>query len=138
MSKKLTKKQIELLESLYDNQELNGRGHLRMFLIRNTYEPKYKIGDFVKISDDTATYIWGNRIVDVKAKVVDIDWWLGEKGKEHVQYECIAYDQFGKDHTLFAEESIHGNYQSRHITGRCKTDKNTFKIKSKVSDCINM
>ena len=138
MSKKLTKKQIEFLETLRNNKELGGRGFLRMFLIMNTYEPKHKVGDFVTITDDTFSYIYGSRIVNAKAKIVDIDWWVKEKDKEFVQYECVALDQFGKEHTLYAEESIYGYYEKRHITGRCKDNQNTFKKKSEISDSCEM
>lgn len=138
MSKKLTKKQVEFLEKLRNDTELNGRGLLRMFIIRNTYQPKYKVGDFVKITDDTYSYIWGCRIVNVKAKIVEIDWWVRDKGKEYVQYECELFDQFGKKHTIYAEESVHGYYEKRHITGRCKDNQNTFEKKSEYSDSCSL
>lgn len=138
MARTLNKKEKELLERLYSDKELNGRGFIRKFIIRNTYEPKYKVGDFVKITDDSYHYIWGNRIVNVKAKVVNIDWWLNDKGQECVQYECVALDQDGKEITLFAEESINGNYQKRHITGRCKDNNNVFAKKSEYSQSCSL
>lgn len=131
--RKLKKKEIELLTKLKEDNDLSGRGHLRAFIIRNTYEPKYKVGDYVKVTDNTYSYIWGNRIVNVNAEITEIKWWLQEKGKEFVQYSCIAYDQDGKDYFLCAEESIDGSYQSRHITGRSRTNKNKFEKKTKYS-----
>lgn len=137
MAKKLTKKQIEMLEQLRADKEINGRGYLRMFLIRNTYEPKYKVGDFVKITD-TSSRIWGNTVIDVNARIDEINWWITDKGNECVQYCCTAYDQFGQDHLVCAEESIHGYYEKRHITGRSSTDQNVFEKKNKVSDSCSI
>lgn len=136
--RKLRKREIEFLQKLYNDKELECRGCIRKFLLRHTYTPKYKVGDYVKITDDTYSYIWGCRIRNVNAKIVDIAWWLNDKGEEKVQYECICYDQFNKDHTLYAEESIHGYYEKRHITGRSKTDKNTFEKKSEYSDSCSV
>ena len=122
-------------QKLYDNQELQGRGLIRKFIIRNTYEPKYKVGDYVKVTDDTRCYILGNRIVNVNARVDEISWWLNDKGKECIHYDLYAIDQFGKDHFLCAEESIDGSYQARRIVGKSKTDKNTFKTKCNYDSC---
>ena len=138
MARTLNKKEKDLLNKLYTDKELNGRGLIRKFIVRNTYKPKYKIGDCVKITDDSYSYIWGNRIVNVKAKIVDIDWWLNDKDKEYVQYECIALDQDGHEHTLFAEESIYGYYQSRRVRGKCKDNKNVFEKKSKYSQSCSV
>lgn len=136
MARTLNEKEKELLEKLYSDKELSGRGSIRKFIIRNTYQPKYKIGDFVTITDNNNHFIWGNRIINVKAKIVEIDWWLNDKDEEYVQYECIALDQDGGEFTLFAEESIHGHYQSRRITGTCKDNKNIFEKKNKyVQSC---
>ena len=138
MPRKLNKKEKGFLENLHNDQELSGRGLISKIIIRNTYQPKYKIGDCVTITDDSYSYIWGNRIVNVKAKIVDIDWWLNDKDKEYVQYECIALDQDGMEHTLFAEESIYSHFQSRRVTGKCKDNKNVFEKKSKHSQSCSM
>lgn len=141
MSRKLTKQEQDFLNALCDDKELMAKGFIRRFIIRNTYEPKYKVGDYVKVTDDTCSYIWGNRVVGVNAKIVEINWLIGsgiDKGKECVQYECIAYDQFGNDHYVVAEESIYGNYEKRHIDCLSDTDQNTFEKKSKASDSISL
>ena len=140
MARKLTEKELELLNELYSDTELGCRGFIRRFIIRNTYEPKYKVGDYVKVVDNSSR-IWGCVCNNVNAKIVNISWWLGSlinKGEEMVQYECVCYDQFGKEHTLFAEESVCGNYQKRHISGYSDTDQNTFEKKSECSDSTDL
>ena len=136
--RKLTKRERDFLQRLYDDKDLEYRGCIRKFLIRHTYTPKHKIGDFVKITDDTFSYIWGCRIVNVKCKIDEINWWLNDKGQEYVQYCCTAIDQFGKEHLVIAEESIHGYYEKRHITGVCKDNKNVFDKKSQYSDSTSV
>lgn len=132
--RKLRKREIEFLQKLYNDKELECRGCIRKFLLRHTYTPKYKVGDYVKITDDTYSYIWGCRIVNVKCKIDEVNWWLNDKGEECVQYCCTAIDQFGKDHLVCAEESLHGYYTKRHIVGKCKDNKNVFEKKSQYSD----
>lgn len=130
MSRKLTNEELEFLENLQHNNELYARGFIRKFIIRNTYEPKYKVGDFVKVTDDTSSYICGERIKELNAKIVDITWFLGSiirKDEECVQYELEVFDQDDKSHIAFAKESITGKYEKRHIVGYSDTCKNTFK-----------
>lgn len=138
MSRKLTKNEIKLLEQLRVDDELNGRGLIRQFIIVNTYEPKYKVGDYVKITCDCHEYIWGNRVVEVNAQIKEIRYWVRDKDKEFVQYICKAKDNFGYEHHLCAEESIHGYYQDRHIDGLSNTDQNTFEKKDKYSQSCSM
>lgn len=137
MSRKLTKEEVELLQKLYNDTSLEGRGAIRRFIIRNTYEPKYKVGDFVKVTEDCYSYICGERIKGLNAKVKEINWWLNDKGEECVQYELEVLDQNGKDHLAVAEESIHGYYEKRHIDGPSDTNINFFK-NVKSSDSISL
>lgn len=134
MNRQLSKEEIELLTKLKLDTTLEGRGLLRQFILRNTYIPKYKIGDFVKVTDDTYTYIWGCRIRDVNMKITNIDWCIREKGNEFIQYEGYAIDQFGQKHFLCTEESLDGRFQQRRITGISDTDKNNFEKRSDYSD----
>lgn len=134
MSRQLTKEEIELLNKLKSDTTLEGRGLLRQFILRNTYIPKHKVGDYVKVTDDTHSYIWGCRIRNVNAKITEINWYLREKGKECVQYNCYAIDQFGREHFIVAEESLDGSYQERRIVDVSDTDKNIFEKKSDYSD----
>lgn len=136
--RELTKQEIEFLTKLYKDKDLEYRGCIRKFILRHTYKPKYKVGDFVKITDDSFSYIWGCRIVNVKCEIKAINWWLNDKGQEFIQYECEAIDQFDNDHLVIAEESINGQYQKRHITGVCKDNKNVFEKKSQFSDSCDI
>lgn len=135
MSRKLTDKEIAFLENLQHDSELFARGFIRKFIVRNSYEPKYKIGDFVKVTDDTSTYICGERIKELNAVITNIDWMIGpaiSKDDECVQYELEVLDQNCKSHVAFAEESFTGKYEKRRIVGYSDTYKNTFKnVKTK-------
>lgn len=136
MPRKLTKKELEFLKELSNDKELKFKGFLKRFIIGNTYKPKYKVGDYVKVYD-SGHYIYGNPCTSVNAKIVEIGYMIGsgiELDNICVQYECVAYDQFGNDHTLFVEESVNGYYEKRHIIGLSNTDQNTFEKKSKYSD----
>lgn len=135
--RKLTKEELELLKKFQEDNELSAKGLIRQFIIRNTYEPKFKVGDFVKVTEECNSYICGKRIKGLNAKVKAINWWLREAGKEFVQYELEVLDQDGKDHFACAEESIHGYYTERHIDGPSDTNINIFK-NTKLSDGITL
>lgn len=134
--RKLTNEERALLETLYNDSELIGRGNIRKFLIANTYEPKYKIGDFVMITD-TSTTLHGNRAVNIKTKIEEIRYWLNDKGKETITYCGTAKDQHGNTYFMCAEESIHGKPTERHITARCTDNLNEIEIKSKHKQATN-
>lgn len=139
MRRKLTKAEIDFLQNLLKDEGIKGKLLLERFLLRNTYEPKYKIGDFVSITDDTASYIWGNRIVNVNAKVVELYWSLCSTQSDYcIQYKLECIDQDNKTHTLFAEENLNGSYTQRHINGLSNTDKNVFTKKSRYSQSTSL
>ena len=62
--RKLTKEEKAFLDKLYADKELQFRGYVRQFIITNTYTPKYKIGECVRVSVD----IYGKPIRNVKMK----------------------------------------------------------------------
>ena len=127
--RKLTNEERALLKTLYKDRELIARGNIRKFLIANTYEPKYSVGDFVMITD-TSTTLHGNRAVNIKTKIEEIRFWLEDKGEELIQYSGTAKDQHGNTYCMVAEESIHGKPTQRHIVGRCTDNLNELEIKS--------
>ena len=109
-------------------------------IICNTYEPKYKVGDFVKVTDTSRVFICGQRVKNLNARVVKIGWVTREKDGEYITYELAVLDQRGREHCAFAEEPI-GNAVpqyalERFITGKSDTDKNNFADTNK-SDYIN-
>ena len=128
--RKLTQEEVELLKKLYADKELRFRGYLRQFIICNTYEPKYKVGDFVKVTDTSRTFICGQRINNLNARVVKIGWVTQDKDREYLTYELAVLDQHGREHCAFAEEPI-GNAVppyalGRFITGKSDTATNNF------------
>jgi hypothetical protein len=138
--RKLTKEEKAFLDKLYADNELQFRCFARQFIIANTYAPKYKVGECVKVTDTTRTYICGQRIKNLNARVVKIGWCLRDKDREYITYELAVLDQHGREHCAFAEEPI-GNavltfVLDRFITGKSDTDRNNFTDTTK-SDFIN-
>lgn len=132
MQRKLTPQEIKMLRNLYNDKDLQFKGLLRQFILGNTYKPKYKIGDFVKITD-LSTRIYGNVAKEIKCQITEINYFLREKGEEYITYSAIALDQDGNDYFMCAEESLNGKPQKRHITKKCKDNINVIKKKSKYS-----
>ena len=137
MSRQLTNEELQLLKQMQADKDLQLKGLIRQFIIANTYEPKYRVGDYVKVTDDSYAYICGERIKGLNAKITEINWWLRDKGQEFVQYELEILDQNGKNHFSCAEESIHGYYEKRHIDGLSNTNINVFK-NVKTTDSISL
>lgn len=133
MNRKLTNKELELLNKLYEDTSLEGRGAIRRFIIRNTYEPKFKVGDCVVVSVDHGEYIYGKLIQGVKMKIEEIEWWLSDKGQECVQYCGTALEEgTDRDFYIVAEESIHGKHTCRHVDGSADNNINTFVKKTDI------
>lgn len=128
--RKLSQEEVELLKKLYNDEELRFRGDIRQFIIGNTYTPKYKVGDFVKVTDTSRTFICGQRINNLNARVVKIGWALRDKDREYITYELAVLDQHGREHCAFAEEpigkAVYPYVRERFITGKSDTDKNNF------------
>ena len=130
--RKLSKKEQGILEELANDTELGFRGLLRRFILGNTYEPKYKVGDYVKITDNTSTYICGARIKNLNARITEVTWIMGsavKKGEEHILYECEVKDQNGKGHFACVEEAIDTDYTCKlrsFVVGKSDTDINNF------------
>lgn len=140
--RKLTQEEKAFLDKLYNDKELGFRGLLRRFVLGNTYEPKYKVGDYVKITDNTSTYICGTRIKNLNARITEVSWIIGSvvaKGEEHILYSCEVKDQNGKGHFACVEEPINPNYTyelKSFVIGKSDTDINNFADTNK-SDYIN-
>ena len=140
--RKLTQEEVELLKKLYNDEELRFRGDIRQFIICNTYEPKYKVGDFVKVTDTSRVFICGQRVKNLNARVVKIGWATREKDGEYITYELAVLDQYGREHCAFAEEPIGKAVKQyvldRFITGKSDTDRNNSDTeKMKKGDYIN-
>ena len=130
--RKLSKKEQGILEELANDTELGFRGLLRRFILGNTYEPKYRVGDYVKITDNTSTYICGARIKNLNARITEVSWIMGssiKKGEEHILYECEVKDQHGRGHFACVEEPIYPDYACKlrsFVVGKSDTDINDF------------
>lgn len=104
----MTKKQLNVLNELMQDKDFKGKGTLDWLIWRNTCTPKFKIGDYVKITD-YACRIYGHQVIDFNAKVIKI---MYRHGSKEVQYELeIICKIDGKEDyrtSLFPmESSIH-------------------------------
>ena len=131
--RKLTQEEKAFLNKLYEDRGLIFNRYVRMFIVANTYEPKYKVGDFVRVSVDRGEYIYGKPIRNVKAQINEILWWLDKKGEEHITYSCTALEKgTDKDFCVCAEERMNGLPTNRHIIGKAEDNLNTFEKKSDI------
>ena len=131
--RKLTKEEKAFLDKLYADKELQFRGYVRQFIITNTYEPKYKVGDFVRVSVDRGEYIYGKPIRNVKAQINEILWFTNTKGKETITYSCTALEKgTNKDFCVCAEERMNGLPTNRHIIGKAEDNLNTFEKRNDI------
>lgn len=132
--RKLTKQEITTLKALISDKELKGKNYLNSYILLNTYEPKYKEGDYVKFSC-YREFIYGNEIINFKGKITKIFYCISPmfKGEEHIQYEIIAKDQNGNEFTNFCEEYINGKKADRFIIEKTDSDINKIDRKSKHS-----
>lgn len=131
--RKLTKEEKAFLDKLYADKELQFRGYVRQFIITNTYKPKYKIGDFVRVSVDRGEYIYGKPIHNVKMKITEILWFTDTKGKETITYCGTALEKgTDNDFHICAEERMNGLPTNRHIIGKAEDNLNTFEKKSDI------
>lgn len=134
MNRKLTTEERTILEKFYNDSSLENRGAIRRFIIRNTYEPKFKVGECVAVSVDHGEYIYGKLIQGVKMKIEEINWWLSDKGEEVVQYAGTALEEgTNRDFYIVAEESIHGKHTCRHIDGKADDNINVFQKKNDIA-----
>jgi len=136
--RKLTKEEKAFLDKLYADKELQFRGYVRQFIITNTYEPKYKVGDFVRVSVDRGEYIYGKPIRDVKAQIYEILWFTDTKGAETITYGCTALEKGTKnDFHIFVEERIDGTPTPRHIIGKATDNLNTFEKRTDTKQSMD-
>lgn len=131
--RKLTQEEKAFLDKLYADKELQFRGYVRQFIIANTYTPKYKVGECVRVSVDRGEYIYGKPIRNVKAKINEILWWLDKKGEETITYGCTALEKgTNKEFCVCAEERMNGLPTNRHIIGKATDNLNTFEKRNDI------
>ena len=127
--RKLSKKEQGILQNLMSDNELKGRLLLKRYVIRNTYEPKYKVGDFVKITDTSSSHICGVRVNNLNAVITEVLWILNtvEEDYEFIGYKCDVLDQDGKKHFAYVQEPIGKLCKPRaYIVGKSNTATNNF------------
>ena len=136
--RKLTKEEKAFLDKLYADKELQFRGYVRQFIITNTYTPKYKIGECVRVSVDRGEYIYGKPIRNVKMKITKMLWFTDTKGKETITYCGTALEKgTNNDFHICAEERIDGTPTNRHIIGKAEDNLNTFEKRTDTKQSMD-
>ena len=136
--RKLTKEEKAFLDKLYADKELQFRGYVRQFIITNTYEPKYKVGECVRVTIDRGEYIYGKPIKNVKAKITEILFFTEAKGKECITYVGTALEKGTKnDFQVCAEERVDGTPTNRHIIGKAEDNLNTFEKRTDTKQSMD-
>jgi hypothetical protein len=136
--RKLTQEEKAFLDKLYADKELRFRGYIRQFIITNTYEPKYKVGECVRVTIDNGEYIYGKPIRNVKMKITEILWFTDTKGTETITYGGIALEKgTNNDFYICAEERIDGTPTNRHIIGKATDNLNTFEKRNDTKQSID-
>lgn len=100
---KLTKSEIEQLEKIVNKENLIGRKELDWFVWANTTQPKYKVGDAVKVTE-RGHKICGEQVIDWNAKITKV---LFLKEKKIYYHTQITYELNGVKKT-----SNCGHYES--------------------------
>lgn len=137
--RKLTDQEIATIRALINDNELKGKNYLNSYILLNTYEPKYKIGDFVKFSC-YREFIYGNEIINFKGKIEKINYCVSPmfKGEEHIQYEIIAKTENSENFTCYCEEYLNGKKADRFIIEKTDSDINKIERKSKYRQSTNI
>ena len=131
--RKLTNQELKTLKSLMNDSELKGKGFLNSFILRNTYEPKYKLGDYV-VFTELGSVIKGNRVRDFNGQITKISYCVSPmlQGEEYIQYEIYAKDQNGEKYFCCCEEYLNGKKGDRFISRKTNTDINVIDAKSDI------
>ena len=123
----MTNEQLNTLKELMQDADFKGKNTLGWLIWRNTYKPKYKVGDFVKTTDYSHR-IYGHQVINHNAKVIAITFWQGDR-QPHYELEAV-YKIDGK------EDYITKLYSLENTLGE-KTNSNVNYLgeqKSKYSD----
>lgn len=136
--RKLTKEEKVFLDKLYADKDLCFRGYVRQFIIANTYEPKYKVGDCVRVSVDRGEYIYGKLIQNVKMRIDEILFFTDKKGEETITYCGTALEKgTNKDFCVCAEERVDGAPTNRHILGKATDNLNVFEKRNDIAQSMD-
>lgn len=120
----MTKKQLETLNDLMKDENIKGKKSLDWFIFLNTSEPLFKEGDCFYITEPRKR-IYGNDVIDIKAKIKRIYHFRGEK--KHL-YELVAIINNEKEVLLNKEESDLINCK------KAKDNVNILEIKNKYQE----
>lgn len=67
----MKKSELKTLETLLAQEGTKGKKLLERFIWLNTHEPKYKVGEYYKVSDQ-GHYVFGVPVIDMNGKIVEV------------------------------------------------------------------
>lgn len=99
----MTKNQLKVLNELMKDQQFKGKRLLKRIIWLNTVEPKYQIGECYKVTDTSRT-ILGERVVNFKAKIVEIKTMAYDEEYYYTLETTVIKGDKNYTTTLFATE----------------------------------
>lgn len=98
----MKKSQIRVFEELLKDETFAGKRELRYLLWRNTATPKFKVGQYVKVTN-TAHRIYGHPVIAFKAKITKISSYLNQM---EWHYEMEMDITCGDKHSVINEYAL--------------------------------
>lgn len=135
----LNKRQQDFLNKLAEDETLVYRGFIKRFILVNTHEPTYQVGDYVRFSDPL-TSVYGQRVRNFNGKVVKIRILAGtpvEFKNIRFLYEIQSVVD-GKKLDFYADEFLSGETSDRPIHGKSTTDVNVIQKKNDIEQCMDV
>lgn len=133
---KLTKGEVNTLNRLLEKDGIRGKKLLKWVLWANQYEPKYKLGDRVLVTD-RRHIVGGKRVVDFNGVVTDVAFRRDlVDGIGYVQYEVtvnviLADSGVHKDIKVYALENS-GNLKKTNNVKPIVIDKYTESLEVSI------
>lgn len=112
---KMTKKQIETLQKMMEQPDTKGKKLLDQVIWLNTVKPKYKVGDFVEVSDP-GHYIGGVPVKNFHARVDKVNFVSA--------YKKIHYETYARAISGNRESQVFIYPEESEITRKVKDDIN--------------
>lgn len=123
----MKKSQIKVFEELLQDKDFKGKKSLRHLLWLNTVEPKYKIGQFVKVTNYDHR-IYGRPVVDFKAKIIEHRSFINDNQWHYTLEMEVTCNGKTKTFNEYAPE--------HNIKGGVRNNKNVLTAKDGVEDCL--
>jgi hypothetical protein len=105
----LNNEQVKVFKELLNSADFKGKNQLAHLLWRNTTEPKFKVGDFVIVTDYNHR-IYGYQVINFKAKVVEVKSYITQN---EYCYGCEIVCKFNDKETKAMVYQMESDLKSR-------------------------